>query len=146
MKLNIASGGTQVPDFINVDDFIYPLQFNQVEVIRASHIIEDFSTEESIKVLCQWTDCLASGGTLKIAVPDFGDLARRYMLGESHPYEGIFMGGQVNELDFHKSLWTYEKLYFIMENIGLKNISTWQSKIEDCASYPFSLNLKGTKE
>lgn len=149
MKLNLGSGCIEIEGYLNLDgakgDVIYPLTYTNVDVIRASHILEHFSIDESIDVVFDWVRCLKLGGVLKIAVPDFTDLLRRMALGESLPFEEIIMGGQTDERDYHKSLWTVEKLRALMVGAGLTNIQTWQSEIQDCASYPFSLNLKGTK-
>ena len=145
MKINLASGRLSVPRFENVDDCVYPLEYREVDVIRASHILEHYGTDESIEVLGHWVDCLKVGGWIKIAVPDFDDLIRRKNAGEQLNYEGIIMGGQVDERDYHKSLWTLGKLRFIMEQLGLVDIQTWQSEIADCAAYNFSLNLMGRK-
>lgn len=153
MKLNLGSGSCPIEGYVNLDannrDSIYPILLKYkpepVTEIRASHILEHFGHTESISVLAHWIDYLDSGGVLKIAVPDFDDLIRRYNLGEQLNFEGIIMGGQVDELDYHKSIWTASKLRMIMEGFGLKDVQTWQSEIADCASYPFSLNLMGVK-
>lgn len=151
MKLNLGSGSCPLEGYVNLDGnnggSIYPLSdlFHNADEIRASHVLEHFGHFESIQVLGHWIACLKSGGVLKIAVPDFDDLIRRYNLGEQLNFEGIIMGGQTDELDYHKSLWTASKLRMIMEGFGLKDVQTWQSEIADCASYPFSLNLMGVK-
>lgn len=152
MKLNLGSGSCPIEGFINLDgnegDILYPIRdmwIGKISEIRASHILEHFGHFESIQVLANWFNCLKSGGVLKIAVPDFDDLIRRYNLGEQLNFEGIIMGGQTDELDYHKSIWTASKLRMIMEGFGLEDVQTWQSEIADCASYPFSLNLMGVK-
>jgi len=145
MKINIASGGKDIDDYLNVDDVIYPLTYKNLDEIRASHVLEHFGHVESLAVLIDWVGSLKVGGILKIAVPDFDDLCRRRALGENWEYEGIIMGGQVDNRDYHKSIWTYEKLNYFMTKLGLDDIKTWQSEIMDCASYPFSLNLQGKK-
>ena len=149
MKLNLGSGSCPIEGYVNLDGnlgaSIYPLYRKDADEIRASHVLEHFGHDESIEVLGHWIDCLKSGGILKIAVPDFDDLIRRYNLGEQLNFEGIIMGGQTDELDYHKSIWTASKLRMIMEGFGLKDVQTWQSEIVDCASYPFSLNLMGVK-
>lgn len=151
MKLNLGSGSCPIEGYVNLDgnkgDSIAPLLFDAgtVSEIRASHILEHFGHSESIEVLADWIGRLKLGGVLKIAVPDFDDLIRRYNLGEQLNFEGIIMGGQCDERDYHKSIWTASKLRLIMEGFGLKHIQTWQSEITDCASYPFSLNLMGVK-
>ena len=145
MKLNIGSGGKNIEGFLNVDTNIEDIQMRNVSEIRVSHVLEHFGHRESVTVLQNWVNCLKMGGILKIAVPDFDDLVRRRALGEHWDYESIIMGGQVDELDYHKSIWNYDKLHFLMTKLGLQNIQTWQSEIVDCAAYPFSLNLMGRK-
>ena len=149
MKLNLGAGSQPIDGYINLDgatgDTIYPLGMKNVDGIRASHVLEHFGHTESVKVLKNWIESLKSGGTLKIAVPDFDDLCRRRALGEVMDYECVIMGGQVDERDYHKSVWNYDKLHYLMSSLGLTDIKTWQSEIRDCAAYPFSLNLEGRK-
>jgi SAM-dependent methyltransferase len=149
MKLNLGSGSQPLEGYVNLDgangDSIYPLDYKDVEVIRASHVLEHFGHDESVAVMLNWIDCLAPGGVLKLGVPDFDDLIRRRNLGQELNYEGIIMGGQVDERDFHKSIWNTEKLASLMLMMGLIDIRTWQSELCDCASLPFSLNLQGVK-
>lgn len=149
LKLNLGAGNQPLEGYVNLDgkegDEIFPLRYSDVDEIRASHVLEHFGQEESVDVIFDWVSCLKPGGVLKIAVPDFDDLVRRMRLGESLPYEAIIMGGQVDERDYHKSLWTNDKLRTIMAGADLTDIQTWQSEIQDCASYPFSLNLQGRK-
>jgi predicted SAM-dependent methyltransferase len=151
MKLNLGCGQNKLEGYINMDALdglsIYPLEYKGcVDEIRASHVLEHFGHEESVQVLLNWVDCLVPGGVIKIAVPDFDDLIRRYQAGEPLNYECILFGGQTDKYDYHKSLWSCNKLRFIMESIGLYGIRTWQSEIADCASYNFSLNLMGYKK
>ena len=150
MKLNLGAGRIHLEGYLNLDgangDKIYPLDYVHIEEIRASHVLEHFGHIESVEVLISWYDALKVGGVLKIAVPDFDDLVRRKALGQVLPYEEIIMGGQVDERDYHKSLWTYDKLRYLLDRIGFTDIKTWQSEIADCASYEFSLNLQGVKE
>lgn len=148
MKLNLGCGRQLLDGYLNLDSesTIFPIQYQNLDEIRSSHVLEHFDCLTSVDVVCNWVSCLKVGGILKIAVPDFMDLVRRMRLGEALDYEGIIMGGQVDALDYHKSLWWYEKLYAIMEGAGLVDIKTWQSEISDCASYPFSLNLQGVRK
>ena len=151
IRLNLGAGRHPLPDFINLDgangDCIYPLDIKQADEIRASHVLEHFSIDESIDVLANWIGTLVPGGLLRVAVPDFTELCRLHFKGnEQFDIEAVIMGGQVDERDYHKSLWTNAKLRHIMEQFGLTDIKTWQSEIQDCASLPFSLNLMGRKK
>ena len=149
MKVNLGAGDCLIEGYDNLDaktgDCIYPLSRTNLEEIRASHILEHFGQEESYDVLVNWTTCLADGGVLKIAVPDFDELVRLYTSGYQLDFESVIMGGQSDEYDYHKSMWTADKLRFMMEQCGLTDIKTWQSNEQDCAAYPFSLNLQGVK-
>lgn len=148
MKLNLGAGARPIEGYENLDgnkgDVIFPLQYSEVDEIRASHVLEHFGHLESVDVLANWISALKVGGILKIAVPDFDDLMRRRALGnQPYDYEAIIMGGQVDEYDYHKSIWNLDKLRYLMTELGLVDIQTWQSETNDCASYPFSLNLQG---
>jgi SAM-dependent methyltransferase len=150
VKLNLGSGSQHIKGYENIDGAdggqVYPLLYCEVDEIRASHLVEHFGHDESVEVLLNWVDCLKVGGVLKIAVPDFDDLMRRRALGENLPFEAILMGGQTDGRDYHKSIWNLDKLRFLMENMRLVNIKTWQSEVVDCAALKYSLNLQGEKK
>jgi hypothetical protein len=55
------------------------------------------------------------------------------------------MGGQIDENDFNKSIFNVQSLTKYLELCGLVDIQVWESQIEDCASLPISLNLRGQK-
>lgn len=150
LKLNIGAGVAQIEGYRPIDRKLgleaYPLSDvadNSVEDIRASHILEHFSFNDTQKVLNEWVRVLQPGGRIRIAVPDFdkitGDLATdpkrfRYL-----------MGGQKDQDDFHRAVFTEATLRDAMAKAGLVNIKRWESKNTDCASLPVSLNLEGYK-
>src|SRR3990167_509202 len=82
MKLNIGAGKFKIfgTDWLNIDveEKYYPdvladfrtLTYEDIEEIRANHLLEHFSREESIKVLKQWQSWLKIGGRLFIETPD----------------------------------------------------------------------------
>ena len=153
IRLNLGSGTQPLPGYLNLDiddnNPVYPLSYenNSVDEIRASHILEHFSICDSIDVICEWHRVLKAGGELKIAVPDFALIAEAFLngLNPNLRYEEYLMGGQTDEYDYHKSLWTEDKLRSILTCLGYTDIVRWHSEIQDCASLPISLNLKGTK-
>lgn len=153
VRLNLGSGSHPLPGYFNLDisdnNPVYPLPYanNSIDEIRASHILEHFGHTESIAVLQEWARVLKPGGELKIAVPDFTLLCEAFHNGmnDCKLIEMMIMGGQVDEYDYHKSIWYYQKLSDILGCLGFVNIVRWQSEITDCASYNISLNLKGTK-
>ena len=168
MRLNLGSGqwplkgydnrdlaygdGTSLPGFVYSCAPAYPLNdafFQPVEEIRASHILEHFSHHETMLVMLDWVNVLAPGGLLKVAVPDFDKIIGVYQtwdgVGDPPPIAGWIMGGQTDERDYHKSLFTLGGLTAMMQKAGLVDIRPWESECQDCASLPISLNLQGRK-
>jgi len=152
LKLNLGSGDMPLDGFINLDrktgGQVYPLVAyadNSVDEIRASHILEHFGRRETLKVLTDWVARLRPGGVLKVAVPDFARIAERYVKGDNLDFAGFVFGGQVDDSDFHKAFFDEKGLKKTFEILGLTEIGPWVSEAADCASYPISLNLQGTK-
>ena len=149
LKLNIGAGNVVIDGFTPVDRLVgseaYPLAYkdNSVDEIRASHILEHFPQTLTQSVLRDWVRVLKPGGQIRIAVPDFDQI-----VGELHEDPKRFaylMGGQTDENDYHKSVWTDRKLKLQMGIAGIERIAPWVSENTDCASLPVSLNLEGVK-
>lgn len=151
MKLNLGSGSLKLEEYENIDikdgRTAYPLEVDECscEEIRASHLLEHFSSHEVFDVLSHWVSRLEVGGTLKVAVPDFRKITEGYAAGKDMNVSGYIMGGQSDENDYHKSVYDKESLTQLMESVGLTDISEWKSDVQDCASLPISLNLMGKK-
>lgn len=151
MKLNLGGGAVPLPGWTNVDrkegKEAYPLDFEDgsVDEIRASHILEHFSHREVPAVLADWVRALKPGGRLAVAVPDFAEIASRYLAGQALPTEAYIMGGHVDADDRHGALFDDEQLSDLLRNAGLFGIQRWQSSVQDCAALPISLNLCGYK-
>lgn len=150
LKLNIGAGSVEIDGFTPVDRRIgseaYPLAYadGSVDEIRASHILEHFPESLTQSVLCDWVRVLKPGGIIKIAVPDFNKIAGS--LKDDPKRFAYLMGGQTDENDYHKSVWTDGKLSKQMMDAGLLiNSHHWKSQNTDCASLPVSLNLLGRK-
>ena len=150
MKLNLGGGNQKIPGFINIDRLngqeAFPLPAyadGSVDEIRASHILEHFGHREVPDVLKEWVRVLKPGGVLRVAVPDFD-----YLVQHRHdelPLESYLMGGQSDQNDYHKSIFSERKLRDLMRYVGLTDVTRWQSELQDCASLPVSLNLQGVK-
>lgn len=89
LKLDIGSGTRPHKDCKTIDiepkynpDYLgdfRKMEFKDVELIRAHHILEHFSREESRKVLKQWWDWLRVGGELIIETPDFEEICYHFL-------------------------------------------------------------------
>ncbi len=55
------------------------------------------------------------------------------------------MGGQIDEDDFHKSVFDEQRLRTYLANAGLVDVQKWESSNTDSASLAVSLNLEGVK-
>lgn len=156
-KLNIGGGDIPLAGYENIDRKFggeaYPLKDNtgkpipdaSCDEVRASHILEHFSNAEVPLVLAEWSRVLKPGGRLRVAVPDFEYCAKGYLDGKKEPFGSYLLGGQTDENDFHRSVFNEERLVNCMTQVGIENLTRWQSEVEDCAKLPVSLNLQGTK-
>ena len=157
VRLQLGCCDRKMPGFVNVDiredqnpDVVCDIshistKFKDVDLIYSSHVLEHFSRRETFKVLENWVSKLKVGGVLKIAVPDFDKLARGYVASEEIDVEGYVCGGQVDPDDFHKAIFDDKGLTESFALLGLDDVKRWESNVTDCASYPISLNLQGTK-
>jgi hypothetical protein len=126
---------------------IFPLRYadESVDEIRASHCLEHFPHGQVEAVVRDWARCLKKRGKLKIAVPDFAQIAQNYLEGKYQPTEGYVVGGQVDANDFHKAMFDRDRLRALLAGAGLVLTEPWQSEIQDCAALPISLNLAARK-
>jgi hypothetical protein len=153
LKLNLGSGKQKLKGYENIDKMYgtsaFPLDYDSGEVdeIRASHILEHFGRREVKSVIRDWVDKLRPGGVLKVAVPGIDKIidAKSKGIELSHSVDAYIFGGQTDENDFHKSMFTEIVLRELLEDAGLQDIRVWESQIDDCAKLPISINLEGTK-
>lgn len=152
MKLDLGAGAVSPVGFTPLGNVngtsIFPLQFPDASAdeIRASHVLEHFSFGQIADVLKDWVRVLKPGGKLKVAVPDFDKIAEAHVNGEPLNVQGYLMGGQIDEADFHKTVWNRDELRRRLAAAGLVLLREWKSELQgDCASLPISLNIEGTK-
>jgi hypothetical protein len=152
IRLDLGAGPVSPAGFVPLGrahgSEIYPLPYgdDSVDEIRASHVLEHFPHGELEAVIADWVRALKPGGRLRVAVPDFGAIARAYASGARLNAEGYLMGGQVDSDDFHKALFDRDRLRQLLASADLVLLRPWQSELaEDCAALPVSLNLEGTK-
>jgi hypothetical protein len=152
VRLNLGAGEPALDGFTSIEgkngDRVYPLEDYEdgsVEEIYASHVLEHFSHRDTPDVLKHWVQKLKPGGRLRVAVPDFGYIAKAYVKGEPINTQGYVMGGHVDADDRHGALFDRENLAELMLAAGLEQIHEWKPEIEDCSGLLVSLNLAGFK-
>ena len=174
IKLHLGCGDNIIPGYINVDleyspgivpcdaqNLCYPSAY--ADLIYASHLLEHFSRHTYKRVLREWIRVLKPGGTLRLAVPDFDQAILHYET--THKLEdimGLVVGGQKNDYDYHKVIFTYDKLKKDLESLGMRRVRYWDWRNTDHTSYDdysqaylphmnkktgrlMSLNLESTK-
>lgn len=151
MKLDLGAGAVSPPGFTPMGrahgSEIFPLPFadESVDECRASHCLEHFPHHQVGAVVKEWSRVLKKGGRLRIAVPDFATIAEDYLNGKAQPHENFLMGAQTDANDLHKALFDRTRLRALLSDAGLTLLRPWVSEIEDCAAYPISLNIEGSK-
>ena len=114
------------------DIFNLPFEDNSVDLIYASHVIEYFDREEITLILLGWKDKLKSGGTLRLAVPNFEVMSRLYQEGKYSldsflgPLYGKMEMG--NETIYHKTTYDYNSLSSTLYSVGFNNVRKWDIK------------------
>lgn len=153
MKLDLGAGAVSPEGYVPVGHEhgteIFPLAYEDAsaDVVRASHCLEHFGIRQVKEVVTDWVRVLKPGGVLRIAVPDFAHVATAYLEGSDVGFRAdqVIMGGQLDDNDFHRSLFDRDNLRSLMAQCGLVLLRPWESEIDDCAAYQFSLNIEGTK-
>jgi predicted SAM-dependent methyltransferase len=144
LKLNLGCWKRDLPGFTNVDicdmphiqykrnvDDLSCFKDGEAEFIYASHVFEYFNREKGVWVLREWFRVLASGGTLRIAVPDFEKIIWAY--NTYHDIQktlGLLYGKTVSKhkLIYHKTVYDFDSLKEILETAGFVNVRRYDWK------------------
>ena len=167
LNLNLGSGLTPIPGFVNVDaleespgvDIVadiserLPFEDGVAELVYASHLLEHFATDEIPGLLAEWRRVLRPGGTLLIAVPDLEVVAsmmvqrRGWFTPPNGPWLGVIYGGQKDQYDFHKTGFTLPWLAQLLRAAGFGEIER-TARFEEipvadasCSPVPFGVNV-----
>ena len=114
------------------DIFNLPYEDGSVDLIYASHVIEYFDRDEVKDVLDEWIRVLKPGGKLRLAVPNFSEMAILYskdiiklndILG---PLYGKMPMGK--ETIYHKTTYDFNSLENLLIDLGLKEIKKYDWK------------------
>tara|TARA_R110000824_G_scaffold117718_1_gene269756 strand:- start:1204 stop:1743 length:540 start_codon:yes stop_codon:yes gene_type:complete len=140
-KINMGCGWRNFgDDWIHIDGGDYDhldykdickLEFedNSVNLIYASHVIEYFDRQEVLVLLQEWHRVLKPGGILRLAVPNFGALAKLYnagtiVLGQAlGPLYGMMDMGE--EKIYHRTTYDFASLQNVLQSLHFKNIRSY---------------------
>jgi predicted SAM-dependent methyltransferase len=142
LRLNLGSGETPIPGFVNVDalesapgvDVVadigqrLPYDDDAADLIYASHLLEHFPTANAPRLLAEWRRVLQPGGVLLVAVPDLEVVAsmlverRGWFTPPNAPWLGVLYGGQKDEYDFHKTGFTAPWLAYLLREAGFGEV------------------------
>jgi predicted SAM-dependent methyltransferase len=173
--LHVGCGLINDPDFINIDAYPYPhvhcvrdirspRMWNDggADLIYACHVFEHLERSALHTVLRNWYRFLKPGGVLRLSVPNFDAVLRIYELSGRDVSEIAppLMGGQLNALDFHHSIFNRAYLQNLLIDAGFRQVRDWDPmngahhNFNDWADFrwsigdekvPVSLNLEAVK-
>ena len=147
IKLNIGCGwrnfgsdwhhidGGDYPHLDSKDIFNLPYENNTVDLIYVSHVIEYFDREHIISILKEWKRTLKDGAILRIAVPNFEEMAVLY-LGGSVSLENILgpLYGKMKmgeEIIYHKTVYDFKSLSILLDDCGFRDIKLYDWRTTD---------------
>ncbi len=136
MKLHLGCGKRNFGDgWYHIDQtryphtvgkVIYPLGYkdNSADIIYSSHVLEYFDREEVVNVLRDWYRVLKPGGIIRLAVPDFSQLARLYLEKglKLDRILGPLYGKMGNPPFYHKTTYDLEDLTQLLFDCGFNQV------------------------
>ena len=124
-------------DYYNITQLHY--ENDTVDLIYASHVISYFSIIDVYYLLIEWQRVLKNGGILRLAVPDFYQMARLYLNGNEplSSFLGPLYGEMLSDgkMIYHKMVYDYESLHKLLEVCGFRNIKLWDCRATEHAQF-----------
>lgn len=148
IKINMGCGWRNFgPDWIHIDGGDYghidaksitnlsQFKDNSVDLIYSSHVLSYFDRTETIPVLNEWHRVLKPNGTLRIAVPDFFQIAKLYINGNIQldkfvgPLYGKMKMG--NHFIYHKTTYDFNSLKNVLESCNFNDCRLYDWRITE---------------
>lgn len=141
IKINMGCGWRNFgADWIHIDGGDYPhvvynditkLSFedSSVDLIYSSHVIEYFDRQQINQVLKEWNRVLKSNAILRLAVPDFENMAKLYI--QNNIKLDKFLGPLYGKMPmgestiYHKTVYDFVSLKNVLEANGFKEIQKY---------------------
>jgi predicted SAM-dependent methyltransferase len=147
IKLHLGCGQKFLEGWLNIDKIpcksavvvddvatLDTVQDGSADLIYACHVLEHFGRHEVESVLSCWNRKLKNGGRIRIAVPDFEAVCKRYLeKREIREVTGFICGGQRNEHDYHKMIFDFESLGLLLQKSGFEQIVRYDWRETDHA-------------
>lgn len=144
MKLHLGCGHRRIEGWVNVDiapsqevDLVadvlsLPLDDGCADIIYASHLLEHLEQSAVQPALLEWRRVLTPGGVLRLAVPDFANIAKRYLHEQDvRALWGMLVGR--SGLLAHHSVWDRRGLTEELEAAGFSDVRPWDWRATDHA-------------
>ena len=147
-RLHIGSGKVYLPGWTNVDLFsnakadLYcdmcrlPFEKESFDLIYACHVLEHAHRHTVYAVLHHWRELLKPEGILRLAVPDFDAITKRYSeTGDLAELTGLLYGGQNHPLNVHTICFDWRSLTEALKKAGFADYWLWDWRKTDHAEY-----------
>lgn len=153
MKLHLGCGKRNFgPDWIHIDAGNYqhlhshditilPFNDNSCDIVYASHVAEYFDRHEIIGILREWKRVLKLNGVLRLAVPDFEAIVKLYFAKMTPlknflgPMYGRMIPSGADKPIYHKTIYDFISLKFLLESIGFMDVRKYDNKSTDHSNY-----------
>lgn len=147
-KLHIGSGRVFLPGFINVDLFSnssadifcdmmrLPFKAESFDLIYSCHCTEHVHRNAVYAVLHHWRELLRIGGILRLSVPNFEAIWKRY--GQTKDLSeliGLLYGGQNHPLNVHTIAFDKITLTDALMKVGFKEVREWNWRETDHSQF-----------
>jgi predicted SAM-dependent methyltransferase len=118
-----------------------------VDEIRACHVLEHISYFQTEAALVEWNRVLKPNGRLFVAVPDFAKIVAAMLSGlEDDQLERYLMGGQIDDDDTHRAIFTAAKLKAHLESAGFDRARVVRAEGLNASRHWVSLNVEAYRE
>lgn len=148
MKLHIGPGKAYLPGWVNVDILatthcdVYsnalaiPYPRGSFFLIYASHVLEHFNRHLILAALTHWRDLLMPGGVLRLSVPNFDAIVKRYLENRNvKELIGLLYGGQDSCFNEHHIVFDEASLSEVLQAVGFTSIRPWDWKKVEHSEY-----------
>lgn len=110
-------------DYVTSADKLDMFEDNSVDLIYSCHLLEHCRRHEVENVLKEWYRALKTGGTLRVAVPDFEKLVEVYTKTRDLK---LILGPLVGRQDYpentHYLVFDFASLSELLTKVGFKNM------------------------